>query len=201
MRARERHSLEGRARRSPRVVGTTYARTTLRGDPGKSGREADAAERCRPRRHQRVYGNIAAEGLASTCCRAVVTLLGPNGRQGPRRWHHSGCCARATARAVEGDGSTGGVAPRVVRRGIAQSPEGGALRPRLKVDETGHVRVLRRKAGSPRQEPRFRAVPRLRERSPEGGRSGGEQRCWPWRAIRPDPAALLATVRGSHPCW
>jgi branched-chain amino acid transport system ATP-binding protein len=147
------------------------------------------------------YGNIAAvKGLSLTVMPGeIVTLLGPNGAGKSTTLRTVSGLLRPRKGAVMFEGSRldGVAAHDVVQRGIAQSPEGRRIFPRMTVDENLDLGAFLRKdkAGiaSDKQHV-FELFPRLRERVMQkaGTMSGGEQQMLAVaRALMARPRLLL----------
>ena len=147
------------------------------------------------------YGNIAAvKGLSITVMPGeIVTLLGPNGAGKSTTLRTISGLLRPRQGGVffEGDRLDGVQAHEVVRRGIAQSPEGRRIFPRMSVDENldlgAFLRKDRAEVAADKQNV-FELFPRLRERITQkaGTMSGGEQQMLAVaRALMARPRLLL----------
>lgn len=147
------------------------------------------------------YGNIAAvRGLSMTVDTGeIVTLLGANGAGKSTTLRTISGLLRPRRGSVHfaGQRLDGTPAHEVVRRGVAQSPEGRRIFPRLTVDENLDLGAyLRRdKAGvAADKENVLSLFPRLRERISQkaGTMSGGEQQMLAVaRALMGRPRLLL----------
>jgi len=147
------------------------------------------------------YGNIAAvKGLSVTVAAGeIVTLLGPNGAGKSTTLRTISGLLRPRHGQVRFEGTRldGVAAHDVVRRGIAQSPEGRRIFPRLTVDENLDLGAFLRKdrAGvAADKEHVLELFPRLRERITQkaGTMSGGEQQMLAVaRALMAKPRLLL----------
>jgi branched-chain amino acid transport system ATP-binding protein len=147
------------------------------------------------------YGNIAAvKGLSVTVMPGeIVTLLGPNGAGKSTTLRTISGLLRPRKGAVfyEGARLDGVQAHEVVRRGIAQSPEGRRIFPRMSVDENLDLGAFLRKDRSAVAADKNHVLelfPRLRERITQkaGTMSGGEQQMLAVaRALMARPRLLL----------
>jgi branched-chain amino acid transport system ATP-binding protein len=147
------------------------------------------------------YGNIAAvKGLSLTVMPGeIVTLLGPNGAGKSTTLRTISGLLRPRKGAVMFEGSRldGVAAHDVVQRGIAQSPEGRRIFPRMTVDENLDLGAFLRKdkaAVASDKQHVFDLFPRLRERIMQkaGTMSGGEQQMLAVaRALMARPRLLL----------
>jgi len=147
------------------------------------------------------YGNIAAvKGLSLTVNTGeIVTLLGSNGagKSTTLRTISGLLRPRKGSVAFEGKRLDGVPAHEVVLRGIAQSPEGRRIFPRMTVDENLDLGAFVRndKAGvAADKENVLELFPRLRERIAQkaGTMSGGEQQMLAVaRALMARPKLLL----------
>jgi branched-chain amino acid transport system ATP-binding protein len=147
------------------------------------------------------YGNIAAvKGLSITVMPGeIVTLLGPNGAGKSTTLRTISGLLRPRKGSVifEGDRLDGVQAHDVVRRGIAQSPEGRRIFPRMSVDENldlgAFLRRDRAEVAADKDQV-LELFPRLRERIAQkaGTMSGGEQQMLAVaRALMARPRLLL----------
>jgi branched-chain amino acid transport system ATP-binding protein len=147
------------------------------------------------------YGNIAAvKGLSITVNPGeIVTLLGPNGAGKSTTLRTISGLLRPRKGGVffEGARLDGVQAHEVVRRGIAQSPEGRRIFPRMSVDENLDLGAfLRRDRAEVAADKNhvLELFPRLRERITQkaGTMSGGEQQMLAVaRALMARPRLLL----------
>jgi branched-chain amino acid transport system ATP-binding protein len=147
------------------------------------------------------YGNIAAvKGLSVTVNPGeIVTLLGPNGAGKSTTLRTISGLLRPRKGGVyfEGNRLDGVQAHEVVRFGIAQSPEGRRIFPRMSVDENLDLGAFLRKDRAEvaaDKENVFELFPRLRERVAQkaGTMSGGEQQMLAVaRALMARPRLLL----------
>jgi branched-chain amino acid transport system ATP-binding protein len=147
------------------------------------------------------YGNIAAvKGLSITVnAGEIVTLLGPNGAGKSTTLRTISGLLRPRLGGVyfEGNRLDGVQAHDVVQRGIAQSPEGRRIFPRMSVDENLDLGAFLRRdraAVAADKENVFELFPRLRERITQkaGTMSGGEQQMLAVaRALMARPRLLL----------
>jgi branched-chain amino acid transport system ATP-binding protein len=147
------------------------------------------------------YGNIAAvKGVSITVMPGeIVTLLGPNGAGKSTTLRTISGLLRPRKGGVffEGARLDGEQAHEVVRRGIAQSPEGRRIFPRMSVDENLELGAFLRKDRSAIAADKNHVLelfPRLRERITQkaGTMSGGEQQMLAVaRALMARPRLLL----------
>ena len=147
------------------------------------------------------YGNIAAvKGLSITVMPGeIVTLLGPNGAGKSTTLRAISGLLRPRKGKVtfEGVRLDGVAAHEVVQRGIAQSPEGRRIFPRMSVGENLDLGAFLRRdraAIAADKEHVFELFPRLRERVAQkaGTMSGGEQQMLAVaRALMARPKLLL----------
>jgi branched-chain amino acid transport system ATP-binding protein len=147
------------------------------------------------------YGNIAAvKGVSITVMPGeIVTLLGPNGAGKSTTLRTISGLLRPRKGGVffEGARLDGEQAHEVVRRGIAQSPEGRRIFPRMSVDENLELGAFLRKDRSAVAADKNHVLdlfPRLRERITQkaGTMSGGEQQMLAVaRALMARPRLLL----------
>jgi branched-chain amino acid transport system ATP-binding protein len=147
------------------------------------------------------YGNIAAvKGLSVTVNQGeIVTLLGPNGAGKSTTLRTISGLLRPRKGGVyfEGARLDGVQAHEVVQRGIAQSPEGRRIFPRMSVDENLDLGAFLRKDRAAVAEDKHHVLelfPRLRERITQkaGTMSGGEQQMLAVaRALMARPRLLL----------
>jgi branched-chain amino acid transport system ATP-binding protein len=147
------------------------------------------------------YGNIAAvKGLSITVMPGeIVTLLGPNGAGKSTTLRTISGLLRPRKGSVffEGDRLDGVQAHDVVRRGIAQSPEGRRIFPRMSVDENLDLGAFLRRDRAEVAADKDNVLelfPRLRERISQkaGTMSGGEQQMLAVaRALMARPRLLL----------
>ena len=147
------------------------------------------------------YGNIRAlRGISLTVePREIVTLIGANGagKTTTLRTILGAVRPRRGAVTFNGQRLDGLATDRIVRLGIAQSPEGRRIFPRMTVLENlemGAFARADRDAIAPDLERVFTLFPRLRERAAQKGGtlSGGEQQMLAIaRALATDPALLM----------
>jgi branched-chain amino acid transport system ATP-binding protein len=147
------------------------------------------------------YGNIAAvKGLSITVMPGeIVTLLGPNGAGKSTTLRTISGLLRPRKGGVffEGSRLDGVQAHEVVQRGIAQSPEGRRIFPRMSVEENLELGAFLRKDRSAVAADKNHVLelfPRLRERITQkaGTMSGGEQQMLAVaRALMARPRLLL----------
>jgi len=147
------------------------------------------------------YGNIRAlRGLSLTVERGeIVTLIGANGAGKTTTLRTILGTVRARRGSVSFDGHRldGLATDRIVRLGIAQSPEGRRIFPRMSVLENLELGAFARKdrdAIGPDLERVFALFPRLSQRSTQQGGtlSGGEQQMLAiGRALMARPTLLL----------
>ncbi|MDX6488790.1 MAG: branched-chain amino acid transport system ATP-binding protein [Gaiellaceae bacterium] len=147
------------------------------------------------------YGAIhALKGVSLTVgAKEIVTLLGANGAGKSTTLRSISGLNRPRKGSIEFQGQdiTQTAAHNVVKRGIAQSPEGRKLFPRMSVTETLEMGAFQRsdKAGIREDMDRvFTLFPRLAERKGQkaGTMSGGEQQmCAIGRALMARPKLLL----------
>jgi branched-chain amino acid transport system ATP-binding protein len=147
------------------------------------------------------YGSIhALKGISITVNQGeVVTLLGANGAGKSTTLRSINGLQRPRQGSIlfEGRDITETPAHEIVKRGIAQSPEGRRLFPRMTVTENLEMGAFQRtdKAGIKEDMERvFDLFPRLRERRTQkaGTMSGGEQQmCAMGRALMARPTLLL----------
>jgi branched-chain amino acid transport system ATP-binding protein len=147
------------------------------------------------------YGNIAAvKGLSVTVNTGeIVTLLGPNGAGKSTTLRTISGLLRPRKGGVffEGARLDGVQAHEVVRRGIAQSPEGRRIFPRMSVEENLDLGAFLRRDRTEvaaDKEHVLELFPRLRERISQkaGTMSGGEQQMLAVaRALMARPRLLL----------
>ena len=147
------------------------------------------------------YGNIRAlRGISLTVERGeVVTLIGSNGagKTTTLRTIMGLLVPRAGQITLEGQRIEGLATDRIVRLGIAQSPEGRRIFPRMSVLENLEMGAFARRdrAQIPSDlEHVFSLFPRLKERLPQraGTLSGGEQQMLAMgRALMARPKVLL----------
>jgi branched-chain amino acid transport system ATP-binding protein len=147
------------------------------------------------------YGNIAAvKGVSITVMPGeIVTLLGPNGAGKSTTLRTISGLLRPRKGGVffEGARLDGVQAHEVVRRGIAQSPEGRRIFPRMSVEENLELGAFLRRDRSAVAADKNHVLelfPRLRERITQkaGTMSGGEQQMLAVaRALMARPRLLL----------
>jgi len=147
------------------------------------------------------YGSIhALKGISLTVNQGeVVTLLGANGAGKSTTLRSINGLQRPRQGSIyfEGRDITQTAAHDIVKRGIAQSPEGRRLFPRMTVTENLEMGAFQRsdKAGIKEDMDRvFELFPRLQERRTQkaGTMSGGEQQmCAMGRALMARPKLLL----------
>jgi branched-chain amino acid transport system ATP-binding protein len=147
------------------------------------------------------YGNIAAvKGVSITVMPGeIVTLLGPNGAGKSTTLRTISGLLRPRRGGVffEGARLDGVQAHEVVQRGIAQSPEGRRIFPRMSVEENLELGAFLRKDRSAVAADKNHVLelfPRLRERIAQkaGTMSGGEQQMLAVaRALMARPRLLL----------
>jgi branched-chain amino acid transport system ATP-binding protein len=147
------------------------------------------------------YGSIhALKGISVTVNQGeVVTLLGANGAGKSTTLRSINGLQRPRQGSIhfEGRDITQTPAHEIVKRGIAQSPEGRRLFPRMTVTENLEMGAFQRsdKAGIKEDMDRvFDLFPRLQERRTQkaGTMSGGEQQmCAMGRALMARPKLLL----------
>ncbi|MDX6447574.1 MAG: branched-chain amino acid transport system ATP-binding protein [Gaiellaceae bacterium] len=147
------------------------------------------------------YGAIhALKGVSLTVgAKEIVTLLGANGAGKSTTLRSISGLNRPRKGSIEFQGQdiTQTAAHNVVKRGIAQSPEGRKLFPRMSVTENLEMGAFQRsdKAGIREDMDRvFTLFPRLAERKGQkaGTMSGGEQQmCAIGRALMARPKLLL----------
>jgi branched-chain amino acid transport system ATP-binding protein len=147
------------------------------------------------------YGSIhALKGISLTVNKGeIVTLLGANGAGKSTTLRSINGLQRPRQGSIhfEGRDITATSAHEIVSRGIAQSPEGRRLFPRMTVTENLEMGAFQRtdKAGIKEDMERvFELFPRLRERRTQkaGTMSGGEQQmCAMGRALMARPKLLL----------
>jgi branched-chain amino acid transport system ATP-binding protein len=147
------------------------------------------------------YGSIhALKGISVTVNQGeVVTLLGANGAGKSTTLRSINGLQRPRQGSIhfEGRDITQTAAHEIVKRGIAQSPEGRRLFPRMTVTENLEMGAFQRtdKAGiKADMEHVFELFPRLKERRTQkaGTMSGGEQQmCAMGRALMARPKLLL----------
>jgi len=147
------------------------------------------------------YGNIRAlKGVSLAVSRGeIVTLIGANGAGKTTTLRTILGTVRPRRGTVTFDGQRVDVLPtdRIVRLGIAQSPEGRRIFPRMSVLENLELGAFARKdreAIAPDLERVFALFPRLRERTAQQGGtlSGGEQQMLAiGRALMARPTLLL----------
>ena len=147
------------------------------------------------------YGSIhALKGISLTVNHGeVVTLLGANGAGKSTTLRSINGLQRPRQGSIhfEGRDITQTSAHEIVKRGIAQSPEGRRLFPRMSVTENLEMGAFQRtdKSGIKEDMERvFELFPRLRERRTQkaGTMSGGEQQmCAMGRALMARPKLLL----------
>jgi branched-chain amino acid transport system ATP-binding protein len=147
------------------------------------------------------YGSIhALKGISLTVGQGeVVTLLGANGAGKSTTLRSINGLQRPRQGSIhfEGRDITQTSAHEIVKRGIAQSPEGRRLFPRMTVTENLEMGAFQRsdKAGIKEDmEHVFELFPRLKERRSQkaGTMSGGEQQmCAMGRALMARPKLLL----------
>jgi branched-chain amino acid transport system ATP-binding protein len=147
------------------------------------------------------YGSIhALKGISITVGQGeVVTLLGANGAGKSTTLRSINGLQRPRQGSIhfEGRDITQTPAHEIVKRGIAQSPEGRRLFPRMTVTENLEMGAFQRsdRAGIKEDMERvFELFPRLKERRTQkaGTMSGGEQQmCAMGRALMARPKLLL----------
>jgi branched-chain amino acid transport system ATP-binding protein len=147
------------------------------------------------------YGSIhALKGISLTVGQGeIVTLLGANGAGKSTTLRSINGLQRPRQGSIhfEGRDITQTSAHEIVKRGIAQSPEGRRLFPRMTVTENLEMGAFQRsdKAGIKEDmEHVFELFPRLKERRTQkaGTMSGGEQQmCAMGRALMARPKLLL----------
>jgi branched-chain amino acid transport system ATP-binding protein len=147
------------------------------------------------------YGSIhALKGVSLEVHEGeIVTLLGANGAGKSTTLRSINGLNRARAGSIrfQGRDITGTAAHEIVKRGIAQSPEGRRLFPRMTVTENLEMGAFQRKDRSEIKEDMdrvFGLFPRLQERRSQkaGTMSGGEQQmCAIGRALMARPKLLL----------
>jgi len=147
------------------------------------------------------YGSIhALKGISLTVNQGeIVTLLGANGAGKSTTLRSINGLQRPRQGSIhfEGRDITQTAAHEIVKRGIAQSPEGRRLFPRMTVTENLEMGAFQRsdKAGIEEDMERvFVLFPRLKERRTQkaGKMSGGEQQmCAMGRALMARPKLLL----------
>jgi branched-chain amino acid transport system ATP-binding protein len=147
------------------------------------------------------YGSIhALKGISLTVGQGeIVTLLGANGAGKSTTLRSINGLQRPRQGSIlfEGRDITQTSAHEIVKRGIAQSPEGRRLFPRMTVTENLEMGAFQRsdKAGIKEDMERvFELFPRLKERRTQkaGTMSGGEQQmCAMGRALMARPKLLL----------
>jgi branched-chain amino acid transport system ATP-binding protein len=147
------------------------------------------------------YGAIHALKGISLTVRAgeIVTLIGANGagKSTTLRAINGINKPREGAIRFQGDDITGAAPHTIVRRGIAQSPEGRRLFPRMSVTENLEMGAFQRSDKenfAEDMERVFTLFPRLKERRTQkaGTMSGGEQQmCAIGRALMARPKLLL----------
>jgi branched-chain amino acid transport system ATP-binding protein len=147
------------------------------------------------------YGSIhALKGISITVGQGeIVTLLGANGAGKSTTLRSINGLQRPRQGSIhfEGRDITQTAAHEIVKRGIAQSPEGRRLFPRMTVTENLEMGAFQRsdKAGIKEDmEHVFELFPRLKERRTQkaGTMSGGEQQmCAMGRALMARPKLLL----------
>jgi len=147
------------------------------------------------------YGSIhALKGISLDVREGeVVTLLGANGAGKSTTLRSINGLNRPRQGSIrfQGDDITQTAAHQIVKRGIAQSPEGRRLFPRMSVTENLEMGAFQRRdrAGIRQDMERvFELFPRLYERRSQkaGTMSGGEQQmCAIGRALRARPKLLL----------
>ena len=147
------------------------------------------------------YGSIQALRGVSLDVREgeVVTLIGANGagKSSTLRAINGILHPRRGKIRFEGDDITRASPHTIVKRGIAQSPEGRRLFPRMSVTENLEMGAFQRKDKTTMREDMervFELFPRLQERRDQraGTMSGGEQQmCAIGRALMARPKLLL----------
>jgi branched-chain amino acid transport system ATP-binding protein len=147
------------------------------------------------------YGSIhALKGISLTVNQGeVVTLLGANGAGKSTTLRSINGLQRPRQGSIQFEGRdiTQTPAHEIVKRGIAQSPEGRRLFPRMTVTENLEMGAFQRndKSGIKEDMERvFELFPRLKERRTQkaGTMSGGEQQmCAMGRALMARPKLLL----------
>jgi branched-chain amino acid transport system ATP-binding protein len=147
------------------------------------------------------YGSIhALKGISLTVNRGeIVTLLGANGAGKSTTLRSINGLQRPRQGSIHFDGKdiTEAPAHEIVKRGIAQSPEGRRLFPRMSVTENLEMGAFQRSDKASIKEDMehvFELFPRLRERRTQkaGTMSGGEQQmCAMGRALMARPKLLL----------
>jgi branched-chain amino acid transport system ATP-binding protein len=147
------------------------------------------------------YGSIQAlKGISLTVNEGeVVTLLGANGAGKTTTLRSINGLNRPRQGKIrfQGDDITAAPAHEIVKRGIAQSPEGRRLFPRMTVTENLEMGAFQRRDRAEIREDMdrvFELFPRLHERRSQhaGTMSGGEQQmCAIGRALMARPKLLL----------
>jgi branched-chain amino acid transport system ATP-binding protein len=147
------------------------------------------------------YGSIhALKGISLTVAEGeIVTLIGANGAGKSTTLRSINGLNKPRSGSIRFQGrDIGGAAPHdIVKRGIAQSPEGRKLFPRMTVLENLEMGAFQRSDRSKIREDRdrvFELFPRLAERRTQkaGTMSGGEQQmCAIGRALMARPTLLM----------
>jgi branched-chain amino acid transport system ATP-binding protein len=147
------------------------------------------------------YGSIhALQGISLQVRKGeIVTLLGANGAGKTTTLRSINGIQRPRQGSIHFDGRdiTSVPAHEIVKRGIAQSPEGRRLFPRMSVTENLEMGAFQRSDKAAIKEDMehvFELFPRLRERRTQkaGTMSGGEQQmCAMGRALMARPTLLL----------